>query len=125
MPQGRGPILGPSNPSIVYDATYDNGSLEIRAQIYSGSASTIEVYVTKLDKEGEYSLVNSNLTFGYGTDDDDFYTKEDLASNCKLVITKLDKTNAIISGTFSFNIQKRDTGKKVTVTDGRFDSKFL
>ena len=30
-----------------------------------------------------------------------------------------------MSGMFSFTLQKRDTGKKVTVTDGRFDLKYL
>ena len=132
MPQGRGNILGPANPTIVYDATYDNGSLDIRARIYAGGSglssgnaiSIIEIYGSKLDKEGEYNLTNSNVRFAYSTDTEGFYSKEDLASNCKLTITKLDKVNAIISATFSFTIEKKDTGKKLTVTDGRFDSLF-
>lgn len=39
----------------------------------------------------------------------------------KLVITHLDETNFIISGTFEFEAYSDDCSKTVQVTDGRFD----
>lgn len=41
-----------------------------------------------------------------------------------ITITKFDKTNKIVSGTFSFKAKNGD-GKTVTITDGRFDKRFL
>lgn len=41
-----------------------------------------------------------------------------------LTITRFDKANKIISGTFSFKAQYYYNGDTVTITDGRFDRKY-
>ena len=78
-----------------------------------------------INRLGEYNLINSSILFNYADSLASYYSDEDLASDCKLVITKLDQTNKIVSGTFSFTLEKKDKSSKVTITDGRFDMKYL
>ena len=130
MPYGRQSILT-TNPKAAYDPSY--GELGISANIYldkpvDGSSLKERMSFSGLDiyDVGTYNLTNSNIKFIYsGADKDSYYSLTEIATNCQLIITKLDKTNKIIAGTFSFTLEKRDTGKKVTVTDGRFDLKYL
>ncbi len=42
----------------------------------------------------------------------------------ELKITKMDYSTGIISGTFWFDVKNPNTGKKVKIRDGRFDTKF-
>ena len=42
----------------------------------------------------------------------------------QIKITKLDETNAIISGTFWFNAVKTTTGEIIHITEGRFDLEY-
>ena len=128
LPVRQGVPLEMSNPKLVYDPTFEGGSFSLSGTIYADKRSqeAIAIGGRGIGTVGEYNLTNSgikffydNLTTSYASD------MGDITSNCKLTITKLDKTNAIIAGTFSFTIEKRDTGKKVTVTDGRFDMKYL
>lgn len=51
------------------------------------------------------------------------YTKLDSDSG-SLTITKFDKTNGILSGTFYFTGTNTSTNEKVQVTDGSFDVRF-
>ena len=131
-PQGRGPILEPRNPSINYDATYEGGALALTATIYDKSVNgqlkqTISIGGLNVGSIGEYNLTNSRVRFFHAdyVNEIEYAFDTDIASNCRLIITKLDKVNQIIAGTFSFTIEKKDTGKKVTITDGRFDMKYL
>ena len=47
----------------------------------------------------------------------------DATHPAKVEITRLDLVNRIVSGTFSFTLEKPGCGR-VVVTDGRFDSRF-
>ena len=130
LPVGRQSLMGAGNPSADYDPTYKGGNLGIRATIYDNGYSKDDLgfNLTNVNKVGEYNPNNSDVGFRYNdgeTPITEYFSEEDIASNCKLIITKLDLTNKIVAGTFSFTLQKKDTGKKVTVTDGRFDMKFL
>ena len=44
--------------------------------------------------------------------------------NGNVTITKLDNVNKIVSGTFNF-VGKKSNGETVTITEGRFDKKFI
>ena len=128
LPVGRQSLMGAGNPSANYDPTYKGGNLGVGATVYDKgySKDAISFTLANINKVGEYNLKNSDLLFIYhGITSESYYSDTDIASNCKLVIIKLDLTNKIVAGTFSFTLEKKDTGKKVTVTDGRFDMKFL
>ena len=120
--------LARSNPNLIYDATFEGGSFSLSGEIYADKRSQewIAMGGRGIGAVGEYNLTNSGVGFTYVnySDSVSYNTDEDIATG-KIIITKLDKTNNIIAGTFSFTIEKRDTGKKVTVTDGRFDMKYL
>ncbi len=130
-PVGRQSILVAANPSANYEPDYRGGAFSVSADIYSSQPVRLKEYISVggigINRVGEYNLSNSSILFQYAdvAQGISYYSDEDIASNCKLVITKLDLTNKIIAGTFSFTLEKKDTGKKVTVTDGRFDMKFL
>ncbi len=132
-PVGQQLFIYPRNPTIIYDPTYNGGTLRLSAYISTDRKDLMQTLNIICDSNfssiGEYNLTNSKVSFDYtnlnGSSEDNFCSCEDVASNCKLIITKLDRTNKIMSGTFSFTLQKKETGKKVTITDGRFDMKFL
>ena len=132
VPVGRQSILT-SNPKAAYEPSY--GELGIGGDIYLDkpvNGSNLKEYISfsgqNIYDVGTYNLTNSNIIFIYANiaeDGNGYYSDTEIATNCQLTITKLDKTNKIIAGTFSFTLEKKDTGKKVTVTDGRFDLKYL
>ena len=132
MPSGRQSFLGPSNPSINYNPFF--GDIGIGADIYLDkpvNGSRLKEYISFSAQDtvfdvGTYNLTNSNIVFVFSSiDEEAYYSDTEIASNCQMVITKLDKTNKVIAGTFSFTLERKSTGKKVTVTDGRFDLKYL
>jgi len=75
-------------------------------------------------KEGTYSLVSDRCAaneFCKSIYYDNASSGETyLAKSGLLVITRLDTTNQIISGTFGFTAIS-DSGKQIIITDGRFD----
>ena len=68
-----------------------------------------------------YELSNLNVA-GYENGFNVYNTNS--TSIGSVTLTKFDKTNSIISGTFSFKA-KNNSGEIVTITDGRFDKKFI
>ena len=129
-PYGRQSFLSALNPSGGYDPVV--GAFSVSADIYLDkpvNGSNLKEYINvggiNVYTVGEYNLTNSTVLFEYFDGVTAYYSDTDIASDCKLIVKKLDKINKIISGTFSFTIQKKDTGKKVIVTDGRFDLKYL
>ena len=120
--------LARANPNLVYDPTFEGGSFSLSGSIYADKRfkQGISMGGRGIGTVGEYNLTNSGVSFMYLDEFSEYISDENgYISTGKLVITKLDKTNNIIAGTFSFTIEKKDTGKKVTVTDGRFDMKYL
>ncbi len=99
---------------------------------YSRKKPAEKIYITlyKVNQPGIYKLVSSEFRFGeyrvlvpepFGGI---IYDSRTL-NNGEVNITKLDRVNKIISGTFSFEaINKNNANDKVSITDGRFDLKF-
>ena len=116
------------NPYLYYDATYEGGQLDVGGSIVLNDKSQSNILITgsNISTLGEYTPKNSNIVFVYrnlvNVNEPFFYSDEGVP-NYKLVITKNDLQNKIMSGIFSFSIEKN--GYKVVVTDGRFDMKYL
>ena len=128
LPVRQGIPLEMSNPSLGYDATFEGGTLTLGGSIYINRkfSEMVSMGGRGIGAVGEYNLTNSGVRFFFANESEEYISNENgYISTGKLVITKLDKTNNIIAGTFSFTIEKKDTGNKVTVTDGRFDMKYL
>jgi hypothetical protein len=127
LPKGSFPFGNP-NPVLLYDPTFENGTLSIKAYRVDGS-NHVDIVIggTNIDKPGLYQIGTR------GTDAKQFANVRDQRSGCNyyhsddgticsgtLKITKLAVAEKIIAGTFSFTISTPgcETWK---VTDGRFD----
>lgn len=127
LPKGSFPAGNP-NPVLLYDPTFENGTLSIKAYRIDG-ANKVDIVIggTNIDKPGIYQIGTR------GTDARQIANVRDGRSGCNyydnangtvcsgtLEITKLSIDKKIIAGTFSFTISTPgcDTWK---VTDGRFD----
>ena len=68
-PQGRGPILGPSNPTVVYEPDYKDGALRFSAHIYGNRNELLQTMnilcESSVNSVGEYNLSNSKVSFDY------------------------------------------------------------
>ncbi len=122
------------NPYLGYDATYKGGSLDVSGDIVLDDNIQSDIVITgnNIGSTGTYSLdkaksgiffkhtdfVNSLVYYNDGYDGNVF-------SGGELTITKLDKINKIVSGTFYITIEKPKLGKKIVITDGCFDIKYL
>ena len=121
------------NPYLYYDATYEGGQLDVSGSIVLNDKSQSNIGITGINIRdvGKYSLSNSKREVAFSYADivnvikyyNDGY-EGDIA-NGELTITKLDKINKIVSGTFYITIEKPKLGKKIVITDGRFDIKYL
>ena len=119
---------------VTYDPTYAGGSLQIRAhRVVTGLPDGQDFIIggAPINKEGNYPL-NSTGPSGafyftglqngpcqeYG-----YYRAPGFSMQGQLVITRLDMSAGVISGTFSFTLAQTgcDTLK---VTQGRFDKKL-
>ena len=121
---------GTTNLSVYYDQTFRGGTFNITTyrQISQDDKQTFGIAMDSLQKIGTYNSENiSNLKFAF----------IDAIKNCqidyfdasifrksKLIITKLDKTNQIISGTFDVVLYKTGCGDTLKITEGRFDMKY-
>ena len=113
--------------SVIYDPAFEGGSLSIRAKkVLNGTSISLTLNGDSINSEGKYPLsLHSRFSVV-------FY---DQISNCKfgtyydnptsgfLKITKFDKTERIISGTFEFTLTKPGCDT-IKVTNGRFDKKL-
>ena len=125
-PQG---VRGTGNLSIDYDASFNQGIFSIVAynfntplsqQFIIGVRDSLNFMnapiVLSLNRISLYSL-------SYNTPCDYFNQLNDVTSIGNLTITKLDRTNRIISGTFNATLSKTGCAE-IKITDGRFDMKF-
>ena len=128
LPKGGRPF-GPPIVTCYYQ--YLNGSYEFGLG-YSNDQQTIlrsiDIYTNKLQfVEGQsYNLtINqpTNSAYAFFSLDAGMLQgyRTDLQNVGQIKITKLDETNAIISGTFWFNAVKTTTGEIIHITEGRFD----
>jgi hypothetical protein len=125
-PQG---VRGTANLSIDYDAGFDQGIFNIVA--YNFIPTISEQFI--IGVRDSLNFIQSPITLqlsrtslygiSYNKPCDYFNQLNDVQSSGSLTITKLDRTNRIIAGTFNAILYK--TGcDTVRITDGRFDMKF-
>jgi len=130
LPEGQ--LTGSVNPYCGY--FHDTFSLVFRIiknkdNITGNGTESIAIYSSNVIlTEGEKYILkkdNSNHSARYAISKfpnvDTYETTNEVTG--ELHITKLDKTNNIISGTFWFNAVN-EQGKKVEVREGRFDMVF-
>ncbi|MFT3948482.1 MAG: DUF6252 family protein [Agriterribacter sp.] len=94
-----------------------------------GTLFYIIIVIDRFHGVGEYPLSNSNNIVNYQehiTTLPFVFTYSSLyTSNGKITITKDDRTNTILSGTFEFTATSPDNpGRTVSVTSGRFDLNY-
>ncbi|MFZ6025670.1 MAG: hypothetical protein ACOYVG_14565 [Bacteroidota bacterium] len=122
---------GTANLSIDYDAGLNNGVVGISAyRIITNTDRTyfgigIRDSLNFYNAVSSFSLTNTGLFRFYFSDNSCTYFSTEMDTNVSgtLTITKLERTNRIISGTFNATLSK--TGcTTIQITDGRFDMKF-
>jgi len=127
-PQGSN---GTANLSIDYDAGFNNGVCGISAYRIITSDNREYFKLGIVDSLNFYTepftipLTNSGLSLFYFSDNNCLLISTELGTNVTgiLTVTKLDRTNRIIAGTFSATLLKNGC-KEIKITDGRFDMKF-
>lgn len=117
--------------SCYYDETYNGGTFNIHGVKYEAGSNSkhtsFGIGGFNIKSAGVYKLnVNADKVASFTTSDPFcMYQWYDTIPNHNafLNITKLDKINRIVSGTFEFTL-KRDGFGTILVTQGRFDMKF-
>ncbi|HEU5366050.1 MAG TPA: DUF6252 family protein [Hanamia sp.] len=119
-----------TNLSLYYDDSYHDGTFNIASYrlLGQGNEQSFAIAMDSFQTTGTFYLTkNSNLEVVFIDDlqkctitafDTSVYRKG------KLVITKFDKLNQILSGTFDFTLYKSDCGDSIKITAGRFDLKY-
>lgn len=121
---------GTTNLSIYYDQSYKGGSFNITTyrQLSQDNKQSLGIAIDSLQQIGTYyANKTSNLKFSFIDNIKNCqidYFDTSIFRMGKLVITKLDKANQIISGTFDVQLYKSDCGDTLKITNGRFDMKF-
>lgn len=109
--------------------TFSNGEYKLQISLgkfdnYTGEKILINITSLSDIENGNYMLNDSYQNRGaYSHPAEETYFT-DSSNTGVLTITKFDKVNKIVSGTFSFKAKNSD-GEVVTITDGRFDKQFL
>jgi hypothetical protein len=121
------------NFSVTYDPGYAGGSLTIRAYRYPSGKKSYENIILggdRIAQVGVYPFVLVGDRKAFFSDHnanapcDDFSEAPDVTYRVgSLTITRLDLTQGIISGTFSFKLAKPSCDT-IKVTQGRFDYKL-
>lgn len=121
-----------SNVPGAYATTYIGGAIIITGNQFTGTGtqSTINLILVNVGSTGEYRLgtVGVGGSSGYAIliDGRTYTTSYNTPNiNGKVVVTKYDPTNKIISGTFEFNAKESDSSTETkVVTEGKFDVKW-
>ncbi|MDQ2770914.1 MAG: DUF6252 family protein [Bacteroidota bacterium] len=126
-PQGYN---GRSNYSLVYDAGYRNGTLNISTYRYGGNGSPDVQYITlasdSLKAIGRYPLTiphHQEALFSDSRTKCEFLGGDPYYRRGTLTITRLDLQAGIISGTFEFTLAKPGCDT-IKITQGRFDKRL-
>ena len=108
LPKGNFPYAGLT--SII-----QFGGFQIMA---SKDKQYISIAKNPIEKAGEFPLNTFDKDALFTNKEDEYKCIEGI-----LTITKYDKTNQIISGSFWFNA-KNSSGEIIKITEGRFDDKY-
>ena len=127
-PQGNN---GTANLSIDFDSGINNGIFNISAYRIITSPNReyfgigVKDSLNFITASKTYQLGNNTLYGAYFSNNNctfDYFDNT-ISRSGTLTITKLDRTNRIIAGTFSASLSK--TGcTTIQITDGRFDMKY-
>lgn len=136
-PSGGGALSIP-NLYITYDPTYKGGNLAITAYRVLGS-TTKKQYIgiggDGINQAGTYPLVTFELnptaplrvaSFSDGSKTspcNEYLNNPGTKATGKLILTRLDKQQGIVSGTFEFTLTQPGCDT-IKVTQGRFDYKL-
>lgn len=117
----------PGGDNTIYntDTVLGTFSLQIVLLKYTDSNNTISFYLVRNQdfSPGTYALDNNDNHGSFSPNVLDTFNTNSTNTGT-LTITKFDKVNKIVSGTFSFKAVNA-TGEVVNITEGRFDRKFL
>ena len=122
--------VGPLNYRLIYDPGYAGGDLEIRAYRYVEELKGTQYFViagAPVTKAGTYPIDGKTIGVYYKSGITgscfEYYNAPDLTTSGQLIVSRLDLTQGIVSGTFNFKLWQPgcDTLK---VTQGRFDYKL-
>lgn len=120
---------GTGNLSIDYDPSYNQGIFSIVA--YDFSEPEAKQFIIGIRDSLNYlgapitlPLTRESLfSVSYNSPCDYFNQSNEVSSSGSLSITKLDKSNGVISGTFDATLSINGC-ETVQITEGRFDMKF-
>jgi hypothetical protein len=119
-----------NNLSLYYDDSYHGGTLNITTYrlLSQNDKQTFSIAMNSFQNPGSFYLSKSSiLKVGYDNRIQNCtITPFDTSvyRNGKLVITKFDKVNQTISGTFDFVVYDSSCGDTLKITSGRFDLKY-
>jgi hypothetical protein len=127
---------GMPNFRVTYDPAYDGGNLDIRTyRVINGTQQTqfLSLGFNQISQPGTYrfqSVITSlttphNIDFNDGNGDAcyEFISHRGTTTRGELTITRLDKQQGIVSGTFAFTLLQPGCDT-IRVTKGRFDNRF-
>lgn len=122
---------GTANLSIDFDPSINNGIFSISAyRIITNNDRTyfgigVNDSINTITTPKKYYLGNNTLYGSYFSNNNctfDYFDSTVIRSGT-LTITKLDRTNRIISGTFNATLSKAGC-ETINITEGRFDMKY-
>lgn len=105
-----------------------NDTLAVKGTYHGIAVETIYLLIKGDLQQGNMYNVNINCSINYTTtrlcnsNNINFYSYQ--SSDGEAVLTKLDRVNKIISGTFFFNIIRQNCTDTLHFTDGRFDIRY-
>jgi hypothetical protein len=130
-PQGFGPL--PAND--ILEARMAGNDITINARNFSSSPNETEFQLTiyNVTAPGTY-LLNTNVVHPFGAASYGYYVKRNITPQNewltsstytgRVIITRIDDVNMIVSGTFEFNAGSIYNTEVLQVTEGRFDLKI-
>ncbi|OBX26570.1 hypothetical protein LX77_00850 [Gelidibacter algens] len=114
-------------------AVYQGGGLSIGGEKdLNGFFSEVSMFISETSigemiiENENYILNNNSLMKGqYYNDEENCFYFTNQSHTGFLKITKLDKINFIVSGSFEFQSVSEDCTDSIKITDGRFDLKYI
>jgi hypothetical protein len=100
------------------EAFYDTIQSPLNIIAFAENDRQIIIQSKSVTVEGEYAFWH-----GEYRDKNGKYLLIEDAQN-KLLLTRYDRENLVVSGTFSFKARCEETGEVVTISEGRFDIKL-
>ena len=131
--------LNVPNFFVLYDPTFQNGTLDVRAYRLFGNANNRQYFSfggDGVNKTGKYTVISSVFPPVLGTSTT-YFSNDSKMAPCNFynllpgttsvtgyfILSRLDKQQGIVSGTFAFTLAQPGCDT-IKVTNGRFDYKL-